>query len=241
MLCFAKTDTGLVRTENQDAFYTKTLDENTQLAIVCDGMGGSSGGNVASEIAVKAASLEIEKNYKPNFTDAEYKRMFEKAMEFAHTAIHSLSEKDKELEGMGTTCVICIVHNGRAHVSHVGDSRAYHITDQEIVQITKDQSYVQQMIDAGNITKEEAKTHPQRNIILQALGVEKSARPDYTVRVLDDKEMILICTDGLSNYVDDDKVFGIIKNNDIEKVCGILVDTVNNNGGSDNTTVVLIG
>lgn len=236
----AKSDTGLVRKQNQDAYATGKLPQNARWAVVCDGMGGAAGGNVASETAVKFAADIIEKCYKPGMNVNSIKNLMISAVEGANVKIFDASKQDDSLTGMGTTFVAAIVASNVVYISHVGDSRAYIYNGKDIVQLTKDHSIVQLMVEQGEITPEEAKNHPQKNVITRALGVEESIVSDYLEQPIDKDDILILCTDGLTNYVDMSEMLEILRNNEITDLADDLVAAAISNGGGDNITVVAI-
>lgn len=237
MKIFGKTDIGLVRSSNQDAFRIGRFDSGTVWAVLCDGMGGASGGDVASKMAVDLIAERILGNYNDNMKTFSVSNLLESAINFASIKIFDIARDDETLAGMGTTVVAAIVRDGEVMVSHAGDSRAYIIGD-DIRQITTDHSIVQEMLDRGEISEEEAKHHPIKNYITRALGVKDRINVDFTTEVFGEKDILLMCSDGLSNMVESDLLKKIIKCADNE-TCKELVDTANSNGGKDNITVVI--
>ncbi len=238
MQVYAKTDIGKKRETNQDAFDTGYFNDGTVWAVVCDGMGGVSGGQVASALCIDKTVNALKRSYRENMTVNNVKNMLVSAINAANSYVFDESLKDRELKGMGTTIVAVVIVNGIAVIAHVGDSRAYLVND-TIKQITKDHSYVQLLVDNGKITPEEAETHPDKNIITRAIGIEGFV--DVEVDMVDIKaaDKLLLCTDGLSGYVKDGDILKIVKeygDSSTEK----LVETANLNGGRDNITVVLI-
>ena len=238
MQVYAKTDIGKTRETNQDAFDTGYFNDGTVWAVVCDGMGGVSGGQVASALCIDKTVNALKRSYRENMTVNNVKNMLVSAINAANSYVFDESLKDRELKGMGTTIVAVVIVNGIAVIAHVGDSRAYLVND-TIKQITKDHSYVQLLVDNGKITPEEAETHPDKNIITRAIGIEGFV--DVEVDMVDIKaaDKLLLCTDGLSGYVKDGDILKIVKeygDSSTEK----LVETANLNGGRDNITVVLI-
>ena len=238
MKLFGKTDIGLVRETNQDAFSFGSFDDGNCWAVVCDGMGGVSGGQVASEICVEKVSEAIKRSYRKGITVSSAKNLLTTAINAANSAVFKEAQENIELKGMGTTVVAVLVLGSIAVVAHVGDSRAYLIND-EINQITKDHSFVQLLIDTGKITEEEAKVHPDRNVITRAVGIEHVVDVEIDIVDINDNDKLLICTDGLNGYVPDADILKIIKeygDSSTEK----LVETANNAGGRDNVTVVML-
>lgn len=234
----AKTDIGKKRETNQDAFDTGYFADGTVWAVVCDGMGGVSGGQVASSLCIDKTVNALKRSYRENMTVNNVKNMLVSAINAANSYVFDESLKDRELKGMGTTIVAVVIVNNIAVIAHVGDSRAYIIND-TIKQVTKDHSYVQLLVDNGKITPEEAENHPDKNIITRAIGIEGFV--DVEVDMVDIKatDKLLLCTDGLNGYVKDDDILKLMKeygDSSTEK----LVETANLNGGHDNITVVLI-
>lgn len=224
---YGGTDRGLVRPTNQDSYY---IDADGLWAVVADGMGGHNGGETASSMAVEIICSVME-------SGGEMKT----AVENANRQIFEKSLSEPKLAGMGTTVVLCRIDNGKtASFSHVGDSRAYLLNDGVLKQITKDHSIVQQLIESGTITKEQAKYHPQRNLITRAVGTEKDINIDFNRVNLTPGDVILICSDGLCAYVDESKISEIIRTTDGDETVGKLIEAANESGGKDNVTVVLI-
>lgn len=226
MKMYGATDIGLVRATNQDNFY---IDKSLKWAVVADGMGGHNGGETASSMAVE----EIKKSMLQGVGLKE-------SISNSNALVYKTSVENPELAGMGTTVVLCEIVGKRANIAHVGDSRAYLLRDGVLKQITKDHSIVQQLIDSGTITEEQAKYHPQRNLITRAVGTEKNIRVDYETLELFEDDYILICSDGLSSYVEESRIADIIVNTKTSEAVNKLVDAANENGGKDNVTVVLI-
>lgn len=239
MQIFSRIDIGKVRSSNQDAYFTGELSDGSAFAVVCDGMGGANAGNIASETAVKGISEYILRSYRTAMSVTDIEKLLINAISSANIEIYDMSVKTPELSGMGTTVVVAVVRNGRAVIAHVGDSRIYLIGD-EIKQLTRDHSIVQSMVESGTITPTEAKSHPRKNIITRALGAEEYVAVDSDILDVDSGQSLLLCTDGLSNFVESAEILEIFKQTEIEKVAEILVDTANNNGGGDNIAVVTI-
>ena len=232
-----KTDIGKVRTENQDCFEYGELCDNVGYAIVCDGMGGYNGGSKASETAVSVISRRLHAFYNPEINESGIRDLIIKSCEAANAEIFSISRKDPDLEGMGTTAVIAVISDMTAHILHVGDSRAYRINSGSILQITTDHSMVQQLIERGEISEEDAKTHPHKNVITRALGVEGYLSFDYNTIALESGDTLLLCTDGLTNMLPDEEIASIVTSN---KNADGLIEAANEKGGRDNVTAVLI-
>lgn len=239
MEVFSKTDIGKRRQSNQDACFTGRLYENTMLVIVCDGMGGANAGNVASEMAIKCISEYVGKSFRKKMDENDMAEMLKNALISANIEIYDMSRKNDQYSGMGTTAVVSIVKDKTAVICHAGDSRAYLVND-DITQLTKDHSIVQSLIESGKLTPDEAKTHPRKNVITMALGAEEDISPDILTVQLKEKDSILFCTDGLTNFVETPDILNIFTTNEINSVATTLVERANQNGGGDNITVVTV-
>lgn len=240
MRIVSKTDIGMARRSNQDAYATGELPGSVAWAVVCDGMGGANGGNVASATAVKVISEHISSAYREGMSSNSVRTMLESAITAANLSVYDMSQQSEDLAGMGTTVVACVIVNGVAHISHVGDSRAYRIGTDGMEQLTRDHSYVQRLIEDGRLTTEEAKTYPHRNIITRALGVEERILVDYNEIVMDPKDALLICTDGLSGMVECEDMLDVFRSYSFYECPDRLVKLANQQGGSDNITVVIL-
>lgn len=240
MNIFAKSDIGLVRKQNQDAYATGELPGNVRWAVVCDGMGGASGGNIASKAAVEVTTGIIKKCYKVGMSANSVRNLMSSAVEGSNIKIFDMSKQNDSLAGMGTTLVAAIVADNIAYISHAGDSRAYMYSGKTLKQLTKDHSIVQAMVENGDITQEEAKNHPQKNIITRALGVEENIDFDYIEQAIVEDDVLILCTDGLTNYVDTAEMLKILVNSEAGDWADNLVACAIKNGGGDNITVVAI-
>lgn len=239
MQIFAKTDIGKMRSVNQDSFYINTLSANTALAVVCDGMGGASAGDIASKTAVEIISQYILNSYSLSMDFDDITKLISNAIMSANIEIYDLSCKDESLKGMGTTAVVTILRDNKAVICNVGDSRAYLIND-TLNQITRDHSVVQSLVESGKLSPEQARVHPEKNVITRALGVEQNVLIDSYITEIDENCKILLCSDGMSNYVSEDKIFNIVDSNDIDKITDLLINEANLGGGRDNITVAVI-
>lgn len=239
MNILAKTDIGKAREMNQDCYYIPGPDEELKLYIVADGMGGYNGGDVASNLAVFTSKKYIYENVKQNMQEEDIKQLLINAIYAANKAVFEKSQSTEELEEMGTTLDICFIYNNKMYIGHIGDSRVYKIKENKIEQITTDHSYVQKLLKEGSITEEEAKNHPKRNMLMKALGTQENEEPDIYMLNLETGDIILMCTDGLTNLVNEEDVCEIITQ-DIHKSHEILIETANKKGGMDNITVIII-
>ncbi len=237
MKIFGQTNIGLVRSSNQDSFRIGEFESGTVWAVLCDGMGGASGGDIASKMAVDLIAERILGNYHDNMKTSSVANLLESAINFASIKIFDLAREDETLKGMGTTVVVAIARENEVMISHAGDSRAYIIGD-DIRQVTTDHSLVQEMLDRGDITEDEAKHHPIKNYITRALGVKDRITVDFTSEDFGENDILVLCSDGLSNSVEQDFLKNTVKIASQES-CEQLIETANANGGKDNITVVI--
>ena len=239
MRIFAKTDKGKVRSVNQDAFAANVLSGGAAFAVVCDGMGGANAGDIASKTAVEIISQYVLASYNPSMTSDNIIKLLSNAIASANIEVYTLSKKDEQLNGMGTTAVAAIVREQQAVICNVGDSRAYLIAD-ELKQLTRDHSVVQSLVESGKLSPEQAQIHPEKNIITRALGVEENVLTDSYCVDLGENDKILLCTDGLSNYANENSILRIVKDNALDKITDLLIKEANNGGGRDNITAAII-
>ena len=241
MKAFAKTDIGKVRQNNQDFYYMCNPEESIYgLYIVADGMGGYNGGDIASSLATDAARKYIENNfYKVKHDKESLKNLITDAVEHANKLVYERSKENEQLEGMGTTLEVCLIYNNRAYIGHVGDSRIYRIRNNIIRKLTTDHSYVERLVKAGNITKEEAAKHPKKNMLTKALGCTNLVEPDVTVKGFLKDDVIVMTTDGLTNMVKDEEIYYEVRKNP-QNAANELVEKANLNGGYDNITTLII-
>ncbi len=240
MKIVAKTDRGIVRESNQDAYAVGELPGEVVWAVVCDGMGGASGGDIASKLAVKVISEKITSCYNEKMRDSSIKNLLDSAITAANIEVYDMADTRPELQGMGTTVVCAIVRGDDAYIAHAGDSRAYIVEKNEIKQITVDHSYVQDLVNKGEITADEAEVHPNKNYITRAIGVDKRIDADFEQIYLGEEEILLLCTDGLTNYVSTTEIYNEISDGQYYAFADRLVKKANTNGGGDNITVVAI-
>lgn len=240
MEIYGETHIGKMRDTNQDALEFGFMDSGCCLAIVCDGMGGTTGGEIASSMACQIVKEEIIKNFNKSMDDYTVSGILIHAITFANKQIFDKSKREKNLSGMGTTIVAAIIKDNILHIAHVGDSRAYIIRSDSINKITTDHSMVQEMLEKGTITEKEAATHPQKNLITRALGIDRDVVVDYKSLSVSRNDLCLLCSDGLTNLVSDRKILDIIHNSDLKNAVSDLINTANSNGGNDNITAVLI-
>ena len=235
----AMTDVGMCRKINEDNYYVKA-DGAFPYAIVADGMGGHKAGEIASMMVVDVISNHLENKLSEDQDYVEAGETVRKAFISANNIIYKYAENHYKIMGMGTTATLAMVFKGRIITAHVGDSRAYTIDKNEIKQITRDHSYVQELVSMGKITKEEAKHHPKKNFITRAMGAEETVKVDVNIRPYNG-ETILLCSDGLVNFVDDEEIKDIVqKRGSLKKKTEQLVNTANSRGGKDNITALII-
>ena len=240
MVGFAKSDIGKAREINQDYYSIPKPEDNLQLFVLADGMGGYNGGEVASKLATESAKSYIENNFdKIEHNKEAILELIKSAIEYANTVVFERSKQEQELEGMGTTLDICFIYNNKVYVGHVGDSRIYRIRGEIIRKLTKDHSYVQQLVEDGKITREEAEHHPKKNMLLKALGCMDCVEPDLRARNYETGDVLLMCSDGLTNMVEEKEIYRVVRENP-ETATQVLVELANVAGGYDNITVVII-
>ena len=237
---YAKSDIGKVREINQDYYYISDSLDEVQLYMLADGMGGYNGGEIASKLAIQSAKSYIENNFKEIEKDKDsIIQLVGSSMEYANMVVYEKSKESKELEGMGTTLEICLIYNNKVFIGHIGDSRIYRIRKEFMRKLTQDHSYVQKLVKDGTITQEEAVHHPQKNMLMKALGCNAFVEPDVSVKGFLRDDIILMTSDGLTNMVKQEDLFRIATGN-IEKAPIKLVDLANENGGLDNITAIVI-
>lgn len=241
MFICACSDVGKVRDINQDAYFY-IEDEVLPIFIIADGMGGHKAGEVASNTAISKIVSYYEANKERIINEEMFVPQFiNESVAIANEELIKESENDDELKGMGTTITMCLILDQEAYIGHVGDSRAYLLRDGELKQLTQDHSMVGELLRTGSITKEEAMNHPKKNIIMRALGTKKDLKADIFTKNLINGDRVVLCTDGLTNMVTDEKILEIINNEEeSSSTCSTLVNISNENGGIDNTTIMLI-
>jgi len=241
MKIYAGTDIGMVRQTNQDAYYISEEIDEYKLCILADGMGGYAGGEIASRLACMSVAEYIKQNFDKNkqCNKEEIMGIIKKALEYANKEVHKKALEDVELEQMGTTLEICLIYNNRAYIGHIGDSRIYRIRQNIMRKITVDHSYVQKLVKDGTITKEEAIYHPKKNMLMKALGCEEDIEPDVMVKGFNEKDIILMCSDGLTNMISEKEIHNIIEQN-VENAIETLINKAKELGGYDNITAIII-
>lgn len=233
----ALTDVGRVRKINEDSFRIFESEEYSY-GIVADGMGGHQAGEVASAMAVDGISAYIDEHLSGELDRFQAMEVIRQGFLSANRKIYEFSCENERVMGMGTTATLCMLRGGYIIFAHVGDSRAYMIGD-TISQITRDHSYVQELVKLGQITPEQAKHHPRRNIITRAMGVEKTVKVDTGVKPYNG-ERLLLCSDGLVDEIEDSELFDAARDGDPDECVRRLVNTANERGGNDNITAVIM-
>ena len=236
---FSITDIGEKRKLNQDYVFAseKPLGNLPNIFIVADGMGGHNAGDYASKYTVETMRKEIERSFEKSPV-----RILEKAITAANDHIRQKAREDETLSGMGTTVVAAICLNEKyLEVANVGDSRLYVVNDRKIEQITRDHSLVEEMVRMGGIDRESARSHPDKNIITRAIGAKDTVDVDFFHVELEPGDMVLMCSDGLTNMLEDEEIHMIMESQEsVEEKAEELVKAANNNGGKDNITVLII-
>ena len=235
------TDPGCIRTQNQDSYQVEQLGKNALLCVVCDGMGGAKSGNVASTLAVDVFVQEVKRTWVANMAPDRIDQMLKNAVKLANFTVFDQAQQFEEFDGMGTTLVAALISGDYATIVNVGDSRAYSITSDDVRQLTTDHSLVQMMIARGELTPEKARNYPGKNLITRAIGTESVVECDFFHRDLADGECLLLCTDGLSNLVDEQEIlFEVVHGLDKQSSSQRLLEIAKKRGAPDNVTCVLI-
>ena len=241
MQSWGLTDPGCVRKQNQDAYRIEQLDRHTLLCVVCDGMGGAKSGNVASSLAVEVFAEEIRRSWKPGMESDRIDQMLRSAVKLANFTVYDQSAQFEEFSGMGTTLVAALIRDNKATLVNVGDSRAYGINRNGIRLLTKDHSLVQMMVDRGDLTPEVAKNYPGKHLITRAIGTEPMVMSDVYHTAVNKGDYLLLCSDGLSNVMDDQEIlFEVVHGVNKQQCCQRLLSIAKNRGAPDNVTSVLV-
>ena len=236
----SETNVGLIRTSNQDSCDCGFFSKTSAYGIVCDGMGGANAGNVASQLAVEKIKSFLVRNYYEGMSAGNIKSMLTNAIYRANAIVYEAAQESEALMGMGTTAVVLCVQGNKIHVAHVGDSRAYLMNKDGLQRLTKDHSFVQNLIDFGQITEEEAQTHPKRNIITRCVGVHERVKADYNQMDFFRGDTVVACTDGLTCYAGDGLLREYIAQYSGKTLTEKLIRYAMDAGGADNITVVTI-
>ena len=235
------THRGAVRQQNQDAYAVRELEDGRGLAVVCDGMGGAKSGDVASKLASEVFEADISQSVEPDMDQQSIVKMLVDGVKSANRAVYEQSLVSPDFKGMGTTLVAVFLQGSAAYIINVGDSRCYYLSEGEVSQVTEDHSVVGLMVARGQISEEEARTHPNKNLITRAVGTEPDVECDCFYLGLDQGEYLLLCSDGLSNMVSrPEMLFEITHGENGTQCCQRLIDIAKNRGAPDNVTVVLM-
>lgn len=235
---YAKTDTGKIRLHNEDAVNIYQI-KNCTVMVVADGMGGHEAGDIASQMVIE--SIERNLTTCESFQDAEMVRRWIKDVLYEiNQDILNYIEEQEITHGMGTTVVIALVTGPFIAFAHIGDSRAYILAHKQLRQVTKDHTFVRDLVDKGQLSERAARFHPHRNIIMNALGVSKDLKFDYLILENYDLDAILLCSDGLTSMLDDNEILQVlIQKGYTEEKVDLLIEIANQNGGHDNISVAL--
>ena len=240
MEVYAKSDIGKIRDMNQDYYFIPQNYNQPFICILADGMGGYNGGEVASRLATSSALSYIQSNFdKISHEKEQILELIKNSVEYENMIVYEKSKEQEQLEGMGTTLEICLIYNNRVYIGHVGDSRTYRIRKEFMRKLTTDHSYVQKLVKDGTITKEEAEHHPKKNMLMKALGCTPFVEPDVLVKGFQKDDIILMCSDGLTNMVPESEIYEIIKRS-YRNSPRVLIDRANEYGGYDNITTIVI-
>ncbi len=237
------TDKGKVRQVNEDSYYIPgDMDNDIRLFVVADGMGGHNAGDIASKVAIEVVTRYILRNFGDCDKDKDnLLSLLKDGIVLANQSIYEKSLTDPQVKGMGTTLIVVLIYSGRLYIAHVGDSRVYVLRKNSIYQVTRDHSFVEELVESGQITREQAASHPQKNIITRALGSEELVDIDVSVRRFFRNDTILLCTDGLTNMVSDEEIRQKAQSiESCQQLAEELVYMANEAGGIDNITAVVV-
>lgn len=241
MQCWGLTDPGCVRSQNQDFYQVEQLDKNSMVCVVCDGMGGAKSGNIASTLAVDVFVQEIKRSWKSTLEQEKIDQMLRSAVKLANFTVYDQAAQFEEFSGMGTTLAAVLIRGREVTVVNVGDSRIYKVDSNGIYQLTKDHSLVQMMVDRGDLSPEMARSYPGKNYITRAIGTETVVECDLFRTKVEKGDCLLLCSDGLSNMMDDQEIlFEVVHGVNKQHCCQRLLDIAKNRGAPDNVTSVLI-
>ena len=241
MQAWGLTDPGCVRVQNQDAYGVHTFEEDSLLCTVCDGMGGAKSGNVASSLALQIFMQEVTRLRKPGMSQEQAGQMFREAVRLANFTVYDQSRQFEDFEGMGTTLVAAYVDHQMAVIANVGDSRCYLLNREGVRCLTTDHSLVQLMVQRGELSREQAKNYPGKNLITRAIGTDPGVECYLFYQPVQKGDYLLLCTDGLSNLLDDQEIlFEVVHGVNKQLCCQRLLGICQERGAPDNVTSVLI-
>lgn len=240
MRVLAKSDIGKAREMNQDAYFISDPEDEIKLYILADGMGGYKGGEIASSLAIESTRKYIKNNFKDIIKEKEeILKLINSAIEYANMMVCEKAQENIELRDMGTTLDVCLIYNSNMYIGHVGDSRVYRIRKDTIRKITNDHSYVEKLVKDGTISREEAKNHPKKNMLMKAIGCYSLVEPDVMYKGFLKDDIVLMCSDGLTNMLKDEEIYSILLKNPDNPV-EALINKANQMGGYDNITAIII-
>ena len=241
MQSWGLTDPGCVRSQNQDSYKIQQLDRNALLCVVCDGMGGAKSGNIASSLAIDVFVQEVKQTWTSGMDQEKINQMLRGAVKLANFTVYDQAAQFEDFSGMGTTLVAVLIKGLEATVVNVGDSRAYLVDSSGIRQLTKDHSLVQMMVERGELTPELARTYPGKNFITRAIGTEAVVECDLFQYKLERGDCLLLCSDGLSNMMDEQEILFEVVHGVGKQHCGKrLLDIAKGRGAPDNVTSILV-
>ncbi len=234
LLAYVKTDVGMVRERNEDSY----IFSPPNLFAVADGMGGHVAGEVASNLAVNT----VQEYAKTHIDIKSPEKVLQEAIEYANGIVYQMAQSKEDYSGMGTTFTGVYITDKQIYWGHVGDSRAYLISDSQLRQVTQDHSLVWELVQSGNLSKEEAHTHPRRNLLTRAVGTSPDVKVDIGILDWQMGDILILCTDGLNGLIDDQTIYQHIKQGEgnISSVVDTLVESAKAAGGHDNITVILL-
>ncbi len=240
MNIFGLSDVGRVRPNNEDHCRFEKLGDGQAIFVVCDGMGGARAGQIASEIASDVFIEQLRGYVREKMTIRYMESVLQNAVSFANYDTYKMANSEPQYHGMGTTLVGGIYHNGQVILANIGDSRAYLFDGGELRQLTRDHSFVEELVQRGEITQEQARSHPRKNIITRAMGPDRRPKADVYPFTMEPGQKLLLCSDGLSNMLEQAQMEEILTGTDVETVCKNLICAANENGGTDNITVLVL-
>ena len=241
MQSWGLTDPGCVRTQNQDTYLLEQLDRHTLLCVVCDGMGGAKSGNIASTLAADVFVQSVKQTWTASMDQDRINQMLRSAVKLANFTVYDQAAQFEDFSGMGTTLTAALIKGNNVTVVNVGDSRVYAVSMDGICQLTKDHSLVQMMVERGELTPELARSYPGKNFITRAIGTEAIVECDLFHHIMQRGECLLLCSDGLTNMMDDQEIlFEVVHGVSKQHCCKRLLDIAKNRGAPDNVTSVLI-
>ncbi len=238
----AETETGMVRDHNEDSILKLGGEQSPPgvdaLLVVADGMGGHAAGEVASSLAIEQIEQRFTSGEFASTADNDFEEALRSLLQDVNEVVNAAGQ-DNDKRGMGTTCTLVVIKGSHLYFAHVGDSRAYLFRDETFAQITDDHSWVEEMVRAGSLTKEEARTHPNRNVITRAIGLDSSVQVDTGRRSLKEDDLIMLCSDGLNSMISDEEIHTVIRKSAFANLCTDLIAAANEAGGHDNTSVAV--